>query len=144
MPFLDVDNNSADLLSADTLSRPAGRAIRVAVESRRPTNPVLKQGHDGGKRGPRRNDMQRAMRRPPIRLSVALIVVTAFAGFSLWWVERNANSRMVQDSTAYLVGARTAISAGRPIWICTYGDIGREFDRMQPVSSGTCPNAVRR
>jgi hypothetical protein len=76
-----------------------------------------------------------------LALSLPLIGAVALIGCLLWWA-RNPNAGVVEHSAAYLVGGRTAISAGRPVWICTFAGAAGQFDRTYPVSGGTCPMRV--
>lgn len=84
------------------------------------------------------------MRVRPIWLSLLMIGLFGLVGCLLWWGGRNLSAQTTRDLAAPLVGARTAISAGRPVWICTYEDAGSEFNRTRLVTSGVCPNTARR
>jgi hypothetical protein len=83
----------------------------------------------------------RASRYRLLALSLPLIVAVALVGCLLWW-PRGPSAQAVGPSTAYLVEGRTAISSGRPMWICTYADGTQEFERSHPVTGGTCPMRV--
>jgi hypothetical protein len=79
------------------------------------------------------------------RLFALLIIAGASIPVAVTLLLRRAESHAadpVDGSSAFLVEARTGMSHGRPIWICTYAYGRQNFERTVFVSEASCPRSA--